>query len=106
MTGAEDVPVGVNLEEVAVLGVEPEAPDGELGVVIEVLDGGGVAHRYQTLLDHLEAEDLVGWRFVLGQRVVHVEAIELDLLQVEAPIDKNPEKIELNVCFISTKVVS
>jgi len=29
-------------------------------------------------------------RFVFGQGVVHVESVELDLLQVKAPVDENP----------------
>ena len=30
--------------------------------------------------------------FVLGQRVVHVEAVELDLLEVEAPVNEDSEE--------------
>lgn len=39
---------------------------------------------------------LVLWRFVLRQGVVHVEAEELDLLEVETPVDKDPANIKRN----------
>lgn len=90
MAGAEYVAERVDLEQVPVVGVEPEAPDGELRVVVEIEDLLWVAHRHQPFLDHPEAEDLVGRRLVLRQSVVHVEPVKLDLLQVEAPVDENP----------------
>ena len=36
--------------------------------------------------------------FVLGQRVVHVEAVELDLLEVQASVDENSAKNIVNEC--------
>ena len=44
----------------------------------------------QPVLDQLKAKVLVLRRLVLGKGVVHVEAIELDLLQREGAIDKDP----------------
>ena len=40
---------------------------------------------------------LILWRFVLRQGVVHVETEELDLLEMEAPVHKDPEIVEENV---------
>ena len=40
---------------------------------------------------------LVLWRFVLRQGVVHVETEELDLLEMEATIHKDPEMVKENV---------
>ena len=39
---------------------------------------------------------LVLWRFVLRQGVVHVETEELDLLEVETPVDKDPANFKAN----------
>ena len=38
--------------------------------------------------------------FVLGQRVVHVEAVELDLLKVEAPVNENSEEKRLKIAIL------
>ena len=49
----------------------------------------------QPVLDQLKAKVLVLRRLVLGKGVVHVEAIELDLLKSEGPVDKDPaEKVK------------
>ena len=47
---------------------------------------------YQPVLDQLKAQVLILGRLVLGEGVVHVEPIELDLLQSEGAVDENPEK--------------
>ena len=47
---------------------------------------------YQPVLDQLKAQVLILRRLVLGEGVVHVEPIELDLLQSEGAVDENPEK--------------
>ena len=39
---------------------------------------------------------LVLWRFVLRQGVVHVETEELDLLEMETPVDKDPANFKTN----------
>ena len=44
----------------------------------------------QPVLDQLKAKVLVLRRLVLGKGVVHVEAIELYLVQPQGTIDKNP----------------
>ncbi len=64
MNTSEYVAVGVDFEEVPVLVVEPQAADRERRVVLEVLDALGVAHRVQTVLDHLKQQRLVLWRLV------------------------------------------
>lgn len=38
--------------------------------------------------------------FVLSQRVVHVEAVELDLLKVEAPVNENSEEKRLKIVIL------
>ena len=44
----------------------------------------------QSVLQQLKTKILVLWRLVLGEGVVHVKAIELNLLQREGPVDKDP----------------
>ena len=45
---------------------------------------------YQSVLEQLKAKVLIFRRLVLGEGVVHVKAIELDLLQREGAVDKDP----------------
>ena len=52
---------------------------------------------YQPVLDQLKAQVLILRRLVLGEGVVHVKPIELDLLQSEGTVDKNPEK---RTCYL------
>ena len=47
---------------------------------------------YQSVLEQLKAKVLIFRRLVLGEGVVHVEPIELDLLQSKGTVDENPEK--------------
>ena len=49
---------------------------------------------------------LVLWRFVLRQGVVHVETEELDLLEMEAPIHKDPEMVKESVMIRITEAKS
>ena len=113
MDACEDVSVGVDLEEVAVVHVEPESPRGERWVVLELEELLGVTERDEAVLQQPKAQNLtveeeksliksqrmrqvqyssylVLWRFVLRQGVVHVETEELDLLEMETPVDKDP----------------
>ena len=55
-------------------------------------DSHGENNFYQPVLDQLKAQVLILRRLVLGEGVVHVEPIELDLLQSEGAVDENPEK--------------
>ena len=54
----EDVAETVDLEQVAELGVEPEAADGEGRVIFKVAEVVGVPDLDQTLDQELESEDL------------------------------------------------
>ena len=54
----EDVPVGVDLEEVAVVHVEPESPRGERRVVLELEELLGVTEGDKPLLQQPEAQNL------------------------------------------------
>ena len=44
----------------------------------------------QSVLEQLKAKILIFWRLVLSEGVVHVKAVELDFLQREGPVDKDP----------------
>ena len=54
----EDVSVGVDLEEVAVVHVEPESPRGERRVVLELEQLLWVSERDEPLLKQPEAQNL------------------------------------------------
>ena len=124
MDAGEDVSVGVDLEEVAVVHVEPESPRGERWVVLELEELLGVTERDEAVLQQPKAQNLtveeengvvnekfnqmrqvqyssylVLWRFVLRQGVVHVETEELDLLEMETPVDKDPANISRPSCL-------
>ena len=58
MYACEDVPVGVDLEEVAVVHVEPESPRGERRVVLELEQLLGVTEGDEPLLQQPEAQYL------------------------------------------------
>lgn len=92
MHANENVAVRVHLEQVPVQRVEPEATHREGRIVLELEDLDRVAERDEPLLDQVETELLVLGRFVLGDRVVHVEAIVLDVLEVERTIHEDSGK--------------
>lgn len=54
----ENVSVGVDLEEVAVVHVEPESPRGERGVVLELEELLGVTERDEAFLQQSKAQNL------------------------------------------------
>lgn len=58
MDADEDVSVGVDLEEVAVVHVEPEPPRGEGGVVLKLEELLGVTERDETLLQQPKPQNL------------------------------------------------
>ena len=58
MDADEDVSVGVDLEEVAVVHVEPESPRGERGVVLELEELLGVTERDEAFLQQSKAQNL------------------------------------------------
>ena len=92
MAREKDITKPVNFEQISVKAVPPESSDRELSVVLDVGDLLRVAQVYQTSFCHLEAKIFILLGFVLRQGVVHVEAIEFDLVQPQGTIDKNPEK--------------
>ena len=109
VAGEQYISKPVNFEQIPVDIVPPEASDRKVPVVLDVGNLLGVAEVYQPCLRQLEAKililkarqvrrdaensfgltNLLG--FILSQGVVHVEPIELDLVQSEGTIDKNPE---------------
>ncbi len=89
MHAHQDIAVGVHLEQVAIQLVVPQTTHGERGVVDELLDFGGVAEQDELLDYEVEAEDLVFGRLVQRQRVVHVEAEELDLGELQGAVDED-----------------
>ena len=93
VTSEQNISEPVNFEQIAVQVVPPESPHRELPVVLDVGDLLGVAQVNQSRLGHLKSKVLVLLRLVLGQGVVHVKSIELDLVQPQGTIDKNPGKI-------------
>ena len=58
MDAGEDVSVGVDLEEVAVVHVEPESPRGERWVVLELEELLGVTERDEAVLQQPKAQNL------------------------------------------------
>ena len=70
--------------------VPPDSAHREAWLVLEVRDLGWVPDLYQSVLEQLKAKILIFRRLVLGEGVVHVKAIELDLLQREGTVDKDP----------------
>ena len=54
----ENVSVGVDLEEVAVVHVEPESPRGERWVVLELEELLGVTERDEAFLQQSKAQNL------------------------------------------------
>ena len=58
---------------------------------------------YQPVLDQLKAQVLILRRLVLGEGVVHVEPIELDLLQSKGTVDENPGK--RTCCFLCERYI-
>ena len=90
MAREKDITKPVNFEQISVKAVPPESSDRELSVVLDVGDLLRVAQVYQTSFCHLEAKIFILLGFVLRQGVVHVEAIELYLVQPQGTIDKNP----------------
>ena len=90
MACEQNISEPVNFEQISVKAVPPESSDRELSVVLDVGDLLRVAQVYQTSFCHLEAKIFILLGFVLRQGVVHVEAIELYLVQPQGTIDKNP----------------
>ena len=81
VSGVQDVAQGVDHEEVAGLPVQPGAPDHLL--VLELHQPGVVATLgHQVLPGQAVAQLVHGGADVLRQRVVHVEPITRDLIQV------------------------
>lgn len=87
------VAVGVDLEQVAVDLVVPEAAHRKVRVVHERGDVLWVAHLEQLLDDETKRQHLVLRRLVQRQRVVHVEAEELDLAQLQASIHEHSSNV-------------
>ena len=56
----ENVSVGVDFEQVAVVLVEPESPGGERGVVLELEELLGVTDGDEPLLQQSETQNLSG----------------------------------------------
>lgn len=64
----QDIAVGIHFQQIAVERVEPQAADGERGIVFELQDLLRIAHRHQTFLDEVEAQLFVLRRLVLCVR--------------------------------------
>ena len=58
MAADQDVSVAVDLQQVPVLGVEPETSNREGVVVLEVHDGLRVAESHESLFQQIEAQNL------------------------------------------------
>ena len=58
VTADKDVSVSVNLEQISVKGVEPQASNWEGVIVVELQDGLGVSQRHQTLFKQVETKNL------------------------------------------------
>ena len=71
-------------------------PGGEGVVVVELPDFLGVPHLDEPFPEEVEPQLLVLWGGVLGQGVVHVEAIVLYFLQMQAAVHEHSAKKENN----------
>ena len=84
---APDVAVAVHLEDVAVVAVHHQAPDGPVGVVLEGQDLAGIAPLLDQLLERAVDRELLQRGLVVDrQRVVHVEADGLDVRHPQVAI--------------------
>lgn len=90
MDADQNVSISVHLQQVAIQSVIPQTTNGKRGIVLEIQDLLGIAHLHHPSLDQVEAQRLVLRRDVLSQGVVHVEAIELNILQMQGTVHKNP----------------
>ena len=95
MNSNQDIAISVHFQKVAMKGIEPQATHGKGRVVLKLFQVFWIAQTDQSLDHQIKAQNLKCRRFVLGQSVVHIKSIKLDLLQVETAIHENPEKINV-----------
>jgi hypothetical protein len=87
---APDVTVAVHLEDVAELLVDHQPAHRPLRRVLELEDARRVAAVLDQLLQRQLDRQLLHRRLLVdGERVVHVEADELDLVHLEVAVDEH-----------------
>ena len=103
MTNKQNISKTINFEQVTMSVVPPQSSHRPLPIILDIIDLWRVAYLYQPCLHHLKPKCLVLLRLVLCQGVVHVEPVELDLLQQQGTIDKDPKINMMTFLLVSTK---
>lgn len=103
MTNKQNISKPINFEQVTMSVVPPQSSHWPLAIILDIIDLWRVAYLYQPSLHHLKPKCLVLLRLVLRQGVVHVEPVELDLLQQQGTIDKDPKINMMTFLLVSTK---
>ena len=103
MTNKQNISKTINFEQVTMSVVPPQSSHRPLAIILDIINLWRVAYLYQPCLHHLKPKCLVLLRLVLCQGVVHVEPVELDLLQQQGTIDKDPKINMMTFLLVSTK---
>lgn len=98
----ENISIGVDLQQISIERIEPKAAHRERRIILELVNLFRVAHLHEARLHQIESQCLVLRRIIFGQRVIHIEAIELDVLQMQGAIHKDSE-IRERECKIKYK---